>query len=372
MSMLFLSAISLLRFFQPMTNAGSLAVNFSLYKAGTDAPHQFVVKLPGGGGTFLSDIGGHQVSNEWRICMDDNLPNDENAIWFGYYQGFNIFGYKQQLPESGMNYDYLYNQLNYAINWGIHHLPIDSNSIYFDCTSGGAAGALFASVYMPQHIAASRMIVPKVDLSFLHDPDSNNDFNEGRPGRYRMDTLLGPVALNLPTNTGYRTYDVLNDCWLLHQHRLEDFPVMFMVSGKHDTIVGWAEKIPFYDSVNLNRVGGFYFWDLRKHYGGGASWPMNVNLFRYHTNKSYPAFSNCSVNSNPGDGHYDVGDSVGSINGFLDWNDNMQDSINNYSITLGMTDEQTYFYTIPAPDSCTADVTLRRLQQFKPVAGDMI
>ena len=156
--------------FPPMTNVGSLAVNFSLFNEGTISPHQLVIKLPGGGGTFLSDIGGDQLSNEWRICMDDNLPNDDNAIWFGYHEDFNIFGTKQQLPQSGLNYDYLYNQLNYVINWSIHHLPIDSNSIYFDCTSGGAAGALFASLFMPDHIAASRMVVPKVDLSFLNDP----------------------------------------------------------------------------------------------------------------------------------------------------------------------------------------------------------
>jgi hypothetical protein len=359
-------------FFPPMTNVGSLPVNFSLFDEGNTSPHQLVMKLPGGGGTFLSDIGGDQLSDEWRICMDDNLPNDDNAIWFGYHEGFNIFGTKQQLPQSGLNYDYLYNQLNYVINWSIHHLPVDSNSIYFDGTSGGAAGALFASSFMPDHIAASRMVVPKVDLSFLNDPDPNNDFNAGRPGRFRIDTLLGTVSLNLPTNVGYRTYDVLNDCWLLHQHREENFPVMFMVSGKHDTVVGWAEKIPFYDSVNSNKVGGFYFWDMRIHTGDGASWPMNVNLFRYHANKSYPAFSNCSVNNNPGDGHYFVGDSVGSINGFMDWLDNMKDSTNSYSIALGMSDEQTYFNMIPAPDSCTADVTLRRLQNFKPQAGDLI
>ena len=164
--------------------------------------------------------------------------------------------------------------------------------------------------------------------------------NRGNCGLTRCSV---PFPFNLPTNVGDRTYDLLNDGWLLHQHREENFPVMFMVSGKHDTVVGWAEKIPFYDSVNANRVGGFYFWDLRTHSGDGASWPMNVNIFRYHSNKSYPAFSNCSVNNDPGDGHYYSGDSVGSINGFLDWLDNIKDSISSYSILLGMSDRDNVF-----------------------------
>src|SRR5205814_52100 len=114
--------------------------------------------------------------------------------------------------------------------------------------SAGASGAFFSSLSYPERIAAAGLKVPKFDLSFLHDPDTTNNYNEGKPGRLRVDTLLGTVPVNLPTNLGQLTYDLLNGGWLAHQHANDNLPLLFAVNGKNDTMVGWAEKIPYYDS----------------------------------------------------------------------------------------------------------------------------
>jgi hypothetical protein len=358
--------------FPQMINVGSYPFNVALYKTGTVPPHPLTIRLSGGGSNFLSGIATGTAPNEYRLGLDDWLPNDESSTWFGYNEQYDFFSHVNSPPVSGVNRDYALQRLEYAIDWAIRNLPVDSNSIYFSGVSGGASGAFFSSLTNPSRIAAASLKVPKFDLSFLHDPDTTNLYNEGMPGRLRVDTLLGTVSTNLPTNSGVFTYDLLNGGWLAHQHANDNVPLLFAVNGRRDTTVGWAEKIPYYDSVNANRLGGFYYWDNRKHSGLGQQWVFAPNLFRYHRNVSFPAFSNCSFNNNPGDGHTNNGDTLGTINGFLDWNDLITDDTDHYRIAVFMHDLQTYFTTVVSPDSCITDVTLRRLQNFAVPIGAWI
>jgi hypothetical protein len=152
---------------------------------------------------------------------------------------------------------------------------------------------------------------------------------------------------------------------------------MFTFCGKIDAI-GWQEKIAFYDSMSANKQGAFQFWSMTDHQQTFSSSPWqpsfpNFSFFtRYRTNLSYPAFSNCSINNNPGNGNPSNGDAIGSINGHLDWNDNIVDLTNRWEITLRLKDLATTFGSDIAPDSATTDVTLRRLQAFSVQPGRAI
>lgn len=357
--------------FPRMVNVGSYPFNFAVNRNGFP-PHPLTIRLSGGGSNFLSGIFSDAAPDEYRIGLDDWLPNDERSSWFGYHEQYDIFSHDNPPPVTGINYDYALQRLGYIIDWAIRNLPVDSNSIYFSGVSSGAAGSFFASLTYPDRIAAASLNVPKFDLSFLHDPDTTNNYNEGMPGRLRVDTLLGTVPTNLTTNWGVPTYDLLNGGWLAHEHSNDNVPLLFAVNGKRDTMVGWAEKIPYYDSVNANRLGGYYFWDLRKHNGDGENWIFSPDLFRYHRNVSFPAFSNCSVNDDPGDGNLSSGDSLGSINGFLDWNDSIADDSSHYHLAVFMKDLPVHFGAVIAPDSCFTDLTLRRLQNFNVPLNAMI
>lgn len=357
--------------FPQMVNVGSYPFNVALYRSGVE-PHPLTIRLSGGGSNFLSGIASGAAPNEYRIGTDDWLPNEESSTWFGYNDHYDIFSNHNPPPVVGVNHDYALERLEYTIDWAIRNLPVDSNSIYFSGVSAGASGAFFSCITNPSRIAAASLKVPKFDLSFLNDPNATNNYNDGMPGRLHIDTLLGTVATNLPTNLGASTYDLLNGGWLAHQHKNDNVPLLFAVNGKQDTMVGWAEKIPFYDSVNANRLGGYYYWDQRKHSGDGQQWIFTPDLFRYHRNVSFPAFSNCSVNNNPGDGHSSNGDTLGTINGFLDWNDAITDDTDHYQISVFMHDLETYFATVVASDSCYTDVTFRRLQNFDVPIGALI
>jgi len=361
---LFTTSTSTLHFPQ-MTNVGSYPFNFSVLKKGTATLHPLTLRLPGGGGTFLSAISSNVLQNEYRISMDDILPDEAHATWFGFHENYDIYNAKvNSPPTTGINRDYYLERMNYALDWAIHSLPVDSNSVYCSGGSAGASGSFFEAIMNHNRIAAAAITVPKFDLSFLNDPDTTNLYNTGKDGRLKADTLLGLVSTNLPTNLGPLTYELLNGGWLAHAFADDNLPLLFAVNGKKDTITGWAEKIGYYDSVNANRLGGYYYWDMRKHSNVNSEWLFSPNLFRYHLNLSFPAFSNCSANHDYGDGHANSGDSVGAINGFLDWGDDITDDTGHYELKVFMNDLSTISYTFTAPDSCTTDITLRRLQNF--------
>jgi hypothetical protein len=182
--------------------------------------------------------------------------------------------------------------------------------------------------------------------------------------------LWGTYETNLLTNEGYRRNERLNASFLVSTNRLNALPLMFTFCGKNDAI-GWQEKIVFYDSLSANKHGGFHFWSMTDHpqtYYNSPWQPSfpNFSFFtRYRTNLSYPAFTNCSINDNPGNGNPSNGASIGSINGHLDWNDDIVDTTNRWEITLKMKDLSTIYGSDPSPDSATTDVTLRRLQAFR-------
>jgi hypothetical protein len=80
-------------------------------------------------------------------------------------------------------------------------------------------------------------------------------------------------------------------------------------------------------------------------------------------NRSLPAFTRCSLDDVPGSGDPFSGAPQGQINGYLYWmTDTLIDTPGLWEITVGLTEA--------APQGlCTADLTPRRLQQFKTMRG---
>jgi hypothetical protein len=89
------------------------------------------------------------------------------------------------------------------------------------------------------------------------------------------------------------------------------------------------------------------------------------------TDLSFPAFSSCSADNDPGDGTAASGDSVGTFNGPLDWDPAVTDAHLEWGVTLSTRSLTALTGTIPAPDSVVVDVTPRRLQSFH-VAPDTL
>jgi hypothetical protein len=132
----------------------------------------------------------------------------------------------------------------------------------------------------------------------------------------------------------------------------------------------------WFDSVNLDRLGGVWYWDQRNHQGNGSNYTSdetNLDFLRFSTTKSYPAFAYCTINQNPGNGNVSNGAPYGAINGYLDWDDNsVDDQKCSYSIDCFVKDMYVGGVLQTQYDSCIRDVTLKRLQNFKPTEGQVI
>jgi hypothetical protein len=372
-----------------MANIASVPFNFALNRRGASPPHPLVIRFHFKGGNFLSLPFGTQNANEWLLMLDDWLPNVRNrdTFWYGYHDGFDLHGNGGPVPVSGTVPDYTVRRVRWTFDWVLTQGTIDTNRVYMTGSSMGGIGSFFLSMVMPERIAAIFTIVPKLDFSFLGDPNPGSDWNAGRGLRAEGERLWGAVATNLPASEGLGVYDRLNAGMLAAVFATRSMPVMHAYNGRNDIVVGWAEKIPFYAAMEANRHGGYFFWDTRTH--GGApgfvpEWspqeqgsnPVNeldgINVLNlYRLDQSYPAFSRASANDEPGNGLAGDGDPVGTINGHLRWDrTSILDTPTRWEMTIRLQDlliepATGMQVTLPAPAFATVDITPRRLQQFE-------
>ena len=386
-----------------MTNAGCFPVCFALTEppaADTDPSkkHPLIVRMHTGYGNYTDHVTAKLPFNTWQLALDDFLPNSGGRTgWFGYHENFDITSDDNANPLSGIIRSYTLKRIMHSLDWTLATFNIADSMVYLDGGSMGAAGALTVAMVYPDRFAAATLSVPKMNFAELLDWQGlaynfYQDAFDTAAKRAEFNTYWGTVATNLetdvpdPADAGetLSIYEV-RDCNVMATRNYErSLPIIFAVNGRSDDVVGWTEKLAYYNSVNTNRLGGHYFWDNRAHTGNtGRKWASwEPDLLRYNLKLSYPAFSNCSINEVVHDGNTEDPD-YGSINGFLDWEDaSIVDKVAEWRITLQYRADLKWYNdagtgTIPATpgaDICTADVTLRRLQKFGSLLepGDII
>ena len=355
-----------------MTTASCFPFNFALIRQGSAPLHSLLVRLHARWGNFFGSASSGDP-NEWVLSPDDHLPNDiGNTFWYGYHEGFDFYT-GEGTPTNGIVNDYTVRRVRWLLDWATRTLPVDTNRIYMTGGSMGGIGSCFLSIMLPGRVAAIFTTVPKFDFSFTNDPNMINIWNDYRPERTMGERLWGRLEDNLPCSDGMPVYDRLNAGALARRFRAQSFPVMYAFNGKYDVVVGWAEKIGFYATMQTNRHGGFWFFDSRLHNGANAEWFPAQNrqlLNKYRLDQSYPAISFCTADDDPGNGLTNSGDVFGTLNGHVDWDTNIADEIAHYEVRLQLVPLASTVGTITPPSNATADVTLRRLQHFVVSPGN--
>lgn len=351
-------------------NAAFFGSDFSVYVPTLTAPASLTVKFHGGGADLFHGITQTTGPNQVLMGVEDEFPNGYNSVWIGTNKNVDILNYNTNTipPTTDTDYTYTLDRLNAEITWVSKHFGIDTNQIHTFGDSFGCIGAYFVGLLKPTHIATVQITSGNFNLAFDSDWEADCTMNEGEKNRVDGDNRFGTIATNLPSNLKIPFYNIVNGGYDLHHFITRDIPLVFAVNGKYDELLGWTECVSYYDSVNHNLAGGFYLWDLRDHSGDNKTWnSTNFNFIRYYKNQSYPALSNCSANGNPGNGTGTSGDTAGTINGFVDWdNNNTIDNNGSWSINLLLRSLLTWDNkTVPPPDSCTTNITPRRLQHFK-------
>lgn len=350
-----------------MGNREGLAFDCAVMRTPGAPPGALFLRMHARGSSFLDGLGATGQPGEVVMSLDDPLPNGQNTFWYGYHPGYDITAAFNPPPTTGIVQDYTLRRVEWTLDWALRSFPVDSARVYAFGYSMGGIGSVQLALRRPHRVAAVMAVIPKFDFSFLGDPDPLSAFNAGQPLRSVVDQMWGTVASNLPTNDGPGVYDLLDGTSLAASTSLAWIPPILAFNGRHDHVVGWAEKLPFYAAMRENHRGGTFFWDARGHFDGVPEWtPMQipVSLYGFRSDRSFPALSHCSLDSDPGDGTPATGDEVGNINAYVQWDTTFQDTEHRWDGVIRLRSLQLLSGQLGRPDSCTVDVTPSRLQRF--------
>ena len=356
--------------FPAMANLPGITYDCAVVRGGVAPNNALYVSLHVRQGNVLQCVYGTGAApGEWVLGLDDPLnTEDGGTFWYGYHQGYITTEPLNPVPGSGTVIDYTLRRVAHTLRWARRNFAVDTTRVYAFGFSMAAVGDLLLALRHPDLIAAVLAVVGKVDFSFLGEPNPAALFNPGNGLRVVADRLWGPVAEDLPASEGGAIYDQLNASKAVAALGAVAMSPLMTLDGRNDAALGWAEKVPFYRAMREARQGGTFFWDQRDHLGSGsAAWtPMTQPswLYRFRTDRSFPALSRCSADGDPGDGGAAGGDSVGTINGYVEWDTSFVDQPARWQVGLHTRDLTMRWGPAPGPDSATADVTPRRLQSF--------
>lgn len=362
--------------FPAMSNRPSFPFDCGVLHAATGAVG--LVRPHPRGGDFAAQMVHSMVPTEWVLGLDDyTLNEDYQTWWYGYHPSYDLLDGNVGWPSSGQVIDYTNRRALHTIGWWRANFPFDTQRHYaFGYSMGGTASLRWGISY-PELFAAAISSVGKHDFSFETDPDEMSDFNTGHIYRQSLDRMWGKQVTGLMSSEGLPVYVANNDDSLAVRATASGATFVVTLSGRNDSVVGWGEKPPFYAAMERARQGGAHYWDSRDHTGAvipGAFAPMLdlAYLTRFRMNLSWPAFSDCSRDGTVGDGQASTADSVGTLNGYMDWDPAVVDQAQQWEVTLSTRSLNTLWGTWPAPESLTVDVTPRRVQQFRPAAGGRV
>ena len=180
------------------------------------------------------------------------------------------------------------------------------------------------------------------------------------PGSGSMPALLGPKGIQ--TVTGVDAWSEFSVGWYVNRYPERDIPFLICMScvGKdsgHTSEFGWQDDPRGWAGLLKARQTFVAVWSM------GFNEELPRALSQVDWTKTIPAFSNCSLDNNPGNGDPSDGDYYGTINGWLMCNNaDSVDEPDRWEATLCL---------LPSTprDSCSVDVTPRHCKRFKPAAG---
>lgn len=277
-----------------------------------------------------------------------------SAIWTFWY-GYNSLIYDRSLMPKGQPTNYTERQLLWILHWVSEYYQPDPNRWYCSGSSMGGCGTISFGLRHPELFAALHANVPIVSYTYL---------GAGSAHRLEPSCCVGSIPDDLKTNEGVSLLDRMNSLEFVTKTKA-DLPFVFLVNGRKDGSIPWANNPPFYQALSEAHQGFAAYWDNGNHETCGKDAPEDVkkwsgSLRRFRLNQSFPVFSHMSSDRNPGNGQPEDGDLTGWINRGLDWR-NIEDDISHYAITV-LADYPGQQYPV------RTDMTLRRLQKFKPRA----
>lgn len=277
-----------------------------------------------------------------------------HSFWYGYNSNIN----DPAKMADGVATNYTERRLLWIIDWVKRTYQTDPNRSYCTGSSMGGCGTISFGFRHPEIFAACTAQVPIVA------------YDKGKGGDSTMRVSAECGSMDTLTSDGVPVKERLDGTLFVKNYK-GDLPFLVIENGRKDMSIPWWKCPDFYRALRDQRQGFVAAWNDGDHATvsnlSRADVKQLVNLSNLHSyalNKSYLAFSNCSQDSNPGNGEATDGDIVGFMNRGLSFAEPV-DEAGKYEVLIKWTLE-------PEKLPVTVDVTPRRLQAFKLKPGDRV
>ena len=307
-----------------------------------------------------------------RVWIGRNMSKKEYSDSRDAVKAISTFwlGYNPKIAESLLGPEYICDNyterlLLYLIRWVQEYYQTDPAAVYISGGSMGGTGAVQLATHFPDKFAAVSANVPIYSYTWKKSQVG------GFTSAWRMQCSVGKFTQKNPAKMpdGKDLLDYLNGAENI-AHPETDMPPIFACNGRRDQSMPWANNPPFFAAAGRAKQFLSVYWNNGTHamtYEVPKDMKKDMalsSLLRFRLDASYPVFSRCSDNKNPGNGDIESGDITGWINRGIDWK-TLADEPGKYVILLKIAHPEISYPVI-------ADVTIRRRQKFRPRPGQSV
>jgi len=293
--------------------------------------------------------------NEGAILVSSNqIPYD---WWVAHHERHGI---DKDLKE-GVTRDYTVRRLLAFLDWAGTKWEVDAARVFVTGASMGGSGASMVALRYPERFAYGLSSVG------VHIASKSPQFKAS------YEQVCGKVEAGIPHESGLKSFEYLDNAFLLRKDPAREIPYLSFANGKNDGAIGWPQAVEFARALQETRQPHLFKWGQGGHgervyvptvAGGGDGGPKLKGTLDVRRDRSLPAFTRCSLDHDPGTGDPADGHSTGQFNLYLRWD--TQDVLEEESRW-----EVTAYLIAAAPaEGCSVDVTPRRCRLFRPRPGE--
>jgi hypothetical protein len=288
------------------------------------------------------------------LVASDGIPLD---WWTGYHESYGKIA-AGPAWTNGVVRPYTQRRLLSLTDWAMTRWAIASNRVF---SAGGiqmgGSGSIMLGIRHPERVAWS------VSWAGVHVPS-----NSQAAASYKA--FYGEQAWNVKFEDGTPVWQYFDDVWYLRQYPERETPFIAWSSGSGVSASG-SPDMDFYRAMQETKRPHTFEWGVDRFLNPRPHFPLNhsssVNPIDMRIDQSLPAFTRCSLDDDPANAD-PAGESYqqGTVNYWLYWQTtNIVDEAGEWAMTVALTAD------CPS-NSCTVDLTPRRLQRFKVNPGDPV
>lgn len=306
-------------------------------------PGPMIVNAPSMGGSF-NLRGDMNVPSRTAVTLmvEQHIPWGTDLC---YNEGRGTLRSFEECKVDYFSERYMLHMINWALSqWNIDRTKISGGQLHF----GLRHPEIFAKMSFGAYTAS-------YDVRWA-------------PGSGSLATLLGPKG-EVKTADGDDAWEVFFIGHWLKKHPARDIPFLICISavGKdsgHTSEFGWQDDPRGWRALLDARQTFVASWGSEQGRAHALPPEMNERFAAMRWDITLPAFSNCSLDNNPGNGDPADGDPCGQLNGYLLWDDkDAVDAPGRWEMTL-------YLVADAPRETCLVDVTPRHCRNFKPKPGE--